>query len=246
MLFGREEATVDRFAREAADMRRLALTQSLVGRWFQMLLGLFESAGPAIVFAVGGWLVIQGHLAMGTIVAAVTVLRRLYGPASSLAGVHVDLVSSYAYFERVFSVMDRAPLPQDPVGAASPCDVHGELGFHGVSFVHDAGTVGVEDITLTVPASTTLGVVGASGVGKSTLAALLLGLYEPTRGRITVDGVDTRTLGVRRLRHHLGVVTQDTFLFHASVRDNLLFAHPGASQDEIECAARLEIGRAHV
>lgn len=239
MLFGREDAEIDRFAREAADMRRLALAQSLVGRWFQMLLGLFESAGPAIVFAVGGWLVIDGHLALGTIVASITVLKRLYGPASALASVHVDLVSSYAYFERVFAVMDRAPAERETMRISLPPTIRGDIAFHGVSFVHDDGTVGVQDISLTVPAGTTLGVVGVSGAGKSTLAGLLLGLFEPTQGRITVDGLDAHAIGARQLRQCMGVVTQDTFLFHASVRDNLLFARPSASKDELERAARI-------
>jgi ATP-binding cassette subfamily B protein len=238
-LFGREEAEADRFAGEAAEMRRLALAQSLVGRWFQMLLGLFESAGPAIVFAVGGWLVIRGHVALGTVVASVTVLKRLYGPASALAGVHVDLVTSYAYFERVYDVMDRvAGTTVAPArGEARP--IRGDIAFHDVSYFHHDGTTGVTDITLAVPAGSTVGIVGASGAGKSTLAALLLGLYEPSKGHISVDGTDLHALGVHTVRQHIGVVTQDTFLFHASVRENLLIARPTASDADIERAAHV-------
>ena len=239
MLFGREEAEAARFAREATDMRRLALAQSLVGRWFQMLLGLFESAGPAIVFAVGGWLAIRGHVALGTIVAFVTVLKRLYGPASALAGVHVDLVTSYAYFERVYDVMDRIPARATRPEYQQAKSLEGDIAFHRVSFTHADGTAGVADIDLVVPSGATVGVVGPSGAGKSTLAALLLGLYEPTHGAITFDGIDLRTLGARTVRQHIGVVTQDTFLFHASVRDNLLMARPTATASELEHATRV-------
>ena len=122
-VFGRERAEVQRFSEKLQELKNLSLEQSLVGRWFQMVLGLFESIGPALAFAVGGTLVIRGHLALGTVVAFVTVIKRLYGPASQLATAHVDLKTSYAYFDRIFAVMDRTPAIRN-VGGGGDSDAH--------------------------------------------------------------------------------------------------------------------------
>ena len=129
---------VQRFSGKLEELKALALEQSLVGRWFQMVLGLFESIGPALAFALGGTLVIQGHLALGTVVAFVTVIKRLYGPASQLASAHVDLKTSYAYFDRIFEVMDRTPSIQNAPDAQRPSQIDGEIEFQNVSLAYDA------------------------------------------------------------------------------------------------------------
>ena len=118
-VFGGEAREAERVADKGRQLRDLSIRQTLLGRWFQMALGLFESAGPALVFAVGGWLIMHDHLKLGTVVAFVTILKRLYGSLSQLAGVHVDVVTSYAYFERVFDLLDVVPEIVDRTGGAA-------------------------------------------------------------------------------------------------------------------------------
>jgi ATP-binding cassette subfamily B protein len=235
-IFSREEAELRRCTTKLEEIRQLSLEQSLVGRWFQLLLGAFESIGPAVVFATGGLLVIKGHVPLGSVVALVTVLKRLYGPASQLASAHVDLRTSYAYFDRIFEVMDRTPAIQNAPDAKVLEQVDGRIEFQHVSLAYDDAGNALTDVSLTIPAGSTVGLVGASGSGKSSLASLLLRLYDPTSGRVRVDGTDVRQLDMAALRTHIGVVTQDTFLLHCSVLDNLRYAKADATREEIEYA----------
>jgi ATP-binding cassette subfamily B protein len=241
-VFGAERAEIDRFQKKAAELRRLSLEQSLVGRWFRMLLGSFEAVGPAIVFGLGGFLVIKGEIPLGTIVAFVTVIKRLYSPASQLANVHVDLLTGYAYFDRVFEALDRSAPIQDPRSVIVPASINGRIEFRDVSFRYGDVEDALSDVTLTIPAGSTVAFVGPSGAGKTTLASLVARLYDPTNGVVTVDGIDVRRIGLPTLRSHIAIVTQETFLFHTTVFENLRYGRPSASQTEVEAAAR----RAHI
>ena len=237
-VFGREKAEVQRFSEKLQELKNLSLEQSLVGRWFQMVLGLFESIGPALAFAVGGALVIRGQLALGTVVAFVTVLKRLYGPASQLATAHVDLKTSYAYFDRIFAVMDRTPAIRNSEGAVIPTRIVGDVEFRHVSLAYDDAGEVLSRISLNVPAGATIGLVGPSGAGKTSLVSLVMRLYDPTAGAVLVDGIDVRDLHIDALRERIAVVTQDTFLLNATVLENLRYAKPAASKTDIEDAAR--------
>ena len=237
-VFDHADMEVQRFRRKADELRSLALEQSLVGRWFRMLLGVTESLGPAIVFAFGGWLVVRGEVPLGTIVALVTVMKRLYTPASDLASVHVDLMTSYAYFERVFAVLDRTASAQDASAATALPRISGRIEFRDVTFTYDGASPALSHVDCTIAEGTTVGIVGPSGAGKSTLAALVLRLYDPTTGTVLVDGTDTRTVTQSSLRANIAVVTQETFLFHTTVLENLRYGRPGASRADIEDAAR--------
>lgn len=236
-VFGAEEREIERLAEKSDEIRRLLLQQTLVGRWFQLLLGTFESIGPALVFAVGGVLVIHGEVQLGTIVAFVALLKRLYSPASSLAGVHVDLMTSYAYFERIFRTLDHAPRKRAGGRQSLPA-TGGEVEFKRVSFAYDESSRALSGVDLRIPAGQTVALIGPSGAGKSTMAALLAGLYEPTEGAVAIDGLDLKDIADQSLRANTAIVTQDTFLFHASVLENLRYGKPSATRTEVEAAAR--------
>jgi len=236
--FGAEKIERRRVKEKCKELLTLSLEQTLLGRWFAMLLGLFEGVGPALIFFAGGLLVIEGRAKLGTVVAFVALLRRLYSPASELAGVHVDLVTSYAYFERVYAVLDLAPAIRNAEGALKLGTVRGDIELREVSFEYRPGVPALRDLSLRIPAGTTLALVGPSGSGKSTLAALLARLWEPTLGEILLDGTDLRAIEIKSLRAQIGVVTQETYLFHASIAENLRYGQPDASDAELIAAAR--------
>jgi ATP-binding cassette subfamily B protein len=237
--FDSAEAEVTRFRRHAVELKRLALAQALVGRWFRMLLRAFESIGPAVVFALGGWWIVRGEIPLGTVVALAALMKRVYNPASDLASVHVDLMTSYAYFERVFAVLDRTEPRREGPAPVKLGSVVGRLELRNVSFAYDDDSAAaLSAVNVTIPEGTTVGIVGSSGAGKTTLGALIMRLYDPTDGAVCLDGTDLRQLSLSSLRANIAVVTQETFLLHATVFENLRYGNPAASLAQIEDAAR--------
>jgi ATP-binding cassette, subfamily B, bacterial len=237
-VFGAERFEAGRLRAKSDECLDLAVRQAVLGRWFQMLMGLFETAGPALVFALGGWLVIRGEVALGTVVAFVTVLKRLYGPAAGLAGVHLDLVTSYAYFDRVVRLLDREPGVRDNPRAVAMPTTRGEIAFRQVWLSFGGEAPVLRDVDFAVTPGQCVAIVGPSGAGKTSLLGIVARLVDPTRGQVLLDGVDLRDIRLADLRAHIAVVTQETYLFHASVLDNLRYARPEATRDEIERAAR--------
>ena len=237
-IFGAERFEAERLRAKGRELIDLSLKQTLAGRWFQMLMGLFETIGPALVFGAGGYFVLSGRThSLGNLVAITTALKRLYSPASSLASLHVDAVTSYAYFERVFKVLDVQPLIQDVGDARVLSQVGGRIQFEGVGISFPDGDV-LSDIDLTIEPGQCVALVGPSGAGKTSLARLVPRLSDPSRGRVLLDGIDLRAIELRSLRSHVAIVTQETYLFHASVLDNLRYARPQASLDEVSAACR--------
>jgi ATP-binding cassette, subfamily B, bacterial len=237
-VYGTEDVEARRVGRKLEEILRLSLQQTLAGRWFQMLLGLFEAAGPAMVFALGGFLVVRGDAELGTLVAFVMLLRRLYSPVTKLASAHTDLIMSYAYFERIFGMLDTTSPIADAPDAIDLPRCAGAVSLEAVSFSYGEDDRTLRGIDLDIEPGQCVAVIGASGSGKSTLAALVPRLYDATAGRILIDGHDVRALRLRSLRAHIGVVTQETFLFHASVLENLRYARPDATEEEVVAAAR--------
>jgi len=236
--FNRERQQVAQFKEENRRLMALQVREALVGRWFFMLLAVVTAGGPALLYWYGGREVISGDLSIGTVVAFVALLGRLYGPATSLMSLHVDVMTSAAYFERIFQYLDLVPdIADDPAAEELP-QVAGRICFEDMSLEYVPGRKALDGISLAVEPGQLVALVGPSGAGKTSLTYLLLRLYDPTQGRILIDGYDIRRVKLDSLRRQIGVVTQETFLFHASVRENLLFAKPDATQAELEAACQ--------
>jgi ATP-binding cassette subfamily B protein len=241
---GRGEDLAGRFTRESKDIAELEVRSRMAGRWMMATIQFTFAAQPAIIYWLAGQAFVGRTISIGTVVAFTTLQTRLLFPIQSLLGVQADMQASLALFDRIFEYLD---LPVDIVEAPEPVELRpdellGEVRFDNVSFRYGAN--GSEEhwtlrgIDLVVPAGTRTAVVGETGAGKTTLGYLVARLYEPQEGRVTIDGVDVRDASLASLAATVGVVSQETYLFHASVRENLRFACTDATDDEIEAAAR--------
>jgi ATP-binding cassette subfamily B protein len=238
---GRGGDLANRFTGESKDVADLEVRSRMAGRWVMSTIQMTFAIQPAIVYWLAGQSFL-GHVDVGTVVAFSTLQTRLLFPIQTLLGVGADVEASMALFDRIFEYLD---LPVDIVEAEHPVELRadevlGEVRFEGVSFKYSADQEDwtLADINLDVPAGTRTAVVGETGSGKTTLGYLVARLYEPQQGRVTIDGVDVRDASLASLAATVGVVSQETYLFHASVRENLRFARPEASDEEIEDAAR--------
>jgi ATP-binding cassette subfamily B protein len=237
-IFGARAHEAERFRAKNDQVRQLTLRQNLVGRWFFFFLALFASIGPALIYGYGGWLAIQGSVTVGTIVALVAYLGRLYGPVSSLLNVQVDLTTSAALFERIFAYLDLPhEIAERPDAVRLPAP-RGELKFDHVSFEYGPGKRVLEDVSFEARPGELVALVGPSGSGKTTITYLASRFYDPTEGRVLLDGHDLKDLELDGLSDVIGKVTQESFLFHSTVLENLRYARPSATKEEFEAAAR--------
>jgi ATP-binding cassette, subfamily B, bacterial len=242
---GRGQDLADRFTGESKDIADLEVRSRMAGRWMMATIQFIFAVQPAIIYWLAGQTFVDSGLTIGTVVAFTTLQTRLLFPINSLLSTQADIESSMALFDRIFEYLD---LPVDIVEAEDPVtlrpeEVLGEVRFEDVSFRYDVPGTDSEEwtlrhIDLVVPAGTRTAVVGETGAGKTTLGYLAARLYEPQEGRVTIDGVDIRDVSLASLAATVGVVSQETYLFHASVRENLRFARPDATDEEIEDAAR--------
>jgi ATP-binding cassette subfamily B protein len=258
--FGRQRQEVARFRETSRNVRDTGVRRALVGRWFFMGLGIAGAIGTALIYWVGGHLVLREAITVGTIVAFAAYLVRLYRPISALSNVQVEFATSMVSFERVFEYLDLPLEIQDRPAAVELGTVHGQVRFEDVCFGYlDAAGSQSGDIRLPGGESLTpvasrrwalrhlsfvmqpgqlVALVGPSGAGKTTITYLLPRLYDPVEGRITLDGYNLRDVTQESLARQIGMVTQETYLFHDTVQANLLYARPEASQDELEAACR--------
>jgi len=240
---GRGNDLAERFTRESSNIADLEVRSRMAGRWVMSTIQMTFAIQPAIIYWLAGQSFLGSSISIGTVVAFTTLQTRLLFPIQSLLGVGADVEASMALFDRIFEYLD-VPVDivekHDPV-VLRPEEVLGEVRFERVSFRYaangaDAWTL--RDIDLVVPAGTRTAIVGETGAGKTTLGYLVARLYEPQEGRVTIDGVDVRDASLESLAATVGVVSQETYLFHASVRENLRFARPDATDEEIEQAAQ--------
>jgi len=237
-VFHREGDEASRFRAKNERVMGLALRQAVVGRWFFMLMGLFSSAGPALIYFWGGRDVIGGALTIGTIIAFVAYLGRLYGPVSNLATVYVDVQAALALFERIFEYLDIEPDVKESITAKELSQVKGDIAFESVTFGYVPGRLALKDVSFHIEPGQSAALVGPSGGGKTTITYLLPRLYDPNSGAIRLDGHDLRDLTLHSLRSSMGMVTQEPFLFHTTIRENLQYGRPGATQAELEDACK--------
>ncbi len=237
-IFGARTHEAERFRAKNDQVRQLTLRQNLVGRWFFFFLALFAAIGPALIYGYGGWLAIRSEVTVGTIVALVAYLGRLYGPVSSLLNVQVDLTTAGALFESNFAYLDFPNEIAEKPNAVRLIAPRGELKFEDVSFEYEAGKPVLSGVSFEARPGELVALVGPSGSGKTTITYLASRFYDPTAGTVRLDGTDLREIELEGLSDAVGKVTQESFLFHSTVLENLRYARPLATREEIEAAAR--------
>ena len=240
---GRGSELADRFETDSQRLADLEVRQRMAGRWVMASIQTSFAVMPAAVYWFGGLALAGGSdaVSLPLLVAFTTLQTRLFFPVGSLLGVSLDVQTSLALFDRIFEYLDQ-PIDIVEKADAKRVAAAGDVAFEDVWFRYgDEWTL--EDVSFTVPAGTTTALVGETGSGKTTLGYLAARLYDVTRGRLTIDGTDIRDLSFQALSDLVGVVSQETYLFHASVRENLRFAKPGATDEELEQAA--EAARIH-
>jgi ATP-binding cassette, subfamily B, bacterial len=250
--FGRQAHETDRFGNESDRLAALQVRQQMIGRWFFMIVGTFFSIAPALAYWLAGRQIISSGdaaaLTIGDLVAFTTLQSRLFFPLGALLNVQVEIQGALALFDRIFDYLDRPHDIADRPGAMAlePRRVAGYVRFNDVAFRYaspdaadQSGDVwGLEDIDFEASPGELIALVGPSGAGKTTLTYLLPRLYDVERGSVSIDGHDVRDIRLDALGQIIGVVTQETHLFHASVRENLRYGRPDATQEELEAAAR--------
>jgi len=231
----------DRFAEESREVAALERSAALAGRWQRAARTMSLTIVPALVYWAAGLELAGGAapISLGTVVAFTSMLNRLLGPATAMQTVGQNIASAKALFGRIFEVLDLPVEIGDRPGARELVASGGAVSMRGVSFRYDdEGPWTLRDIDLDVPAGTTTALVGSTGSGKTTLAYLVARLYEAAEGKVCLDGTDVREVTLASLAAGVGLVSQETYLFHASVRENLRFAKPDATDEELVAAAK--------
>lgn len=256
-VFDRQRDAVERFRRENEELAKLQIRQQMMGRAFFAAVGTFFSVTPAIVYLVAGWLLAGGGPAIsaGTIVAFTTLQTRVFFPLGQMLEVSVQIQVSLALFQRIFEYLDEAPdIVDRPDAVEIPSGrVQGRIRLGDVSFGYGAASAdgaaasgdgrpaprrALEHVSLEIEPGQLAAIVGPSGAGKTTISYLIPRLYDVEEGAVEIDGIDVRDIRLSSLARMIGMVTQETSIFHASVRENLLYARPDADDDQLEAAAR--------
>ncbi len=256
-LYGDSEKEKSEFATKARKVADIGISIAMLNRIFFIALTSIAAIATAVAYGIGGHLAINDQLTVGTLLAITALLARLYGPLTALSNVRVDVMSALVSFERVFEVLDLQPMVTDSQNAKMLKTDKPEVTFDSVCFTYpsakeislasleavakpelvESGEV-LKNISFTVLPGTLTGIVGPSGAGKSTISSLIPRLYDVTSGGIFIDGLDIRQYSIKSLRESIGVVTQDSHMFHDSIYANLLYADSNVSRDEIENACR--------
>ncbi|MET7276452.1 ABC transporter ATP-binding protein [Streptomyces flaveolus] len=239
---GRSRSLSDAFAGQSRKLTDIEVRASTAGLWYQSTIWIVMAAMPAVIYWVAGMTGSGGHMSIsiGALVAFATLQQILFRPAQRLLTIGLDIQSSLELFGRIFEYLDLPVDVAEPEHPVVPASLRGEVRLRGVGFSYaGAERPTLDGVDVTIPAGHSLAVVGETGSGKTTLSYLIPRLYDATSGTVTIDGVDVRDLSFDTLAAAVGVVSQETYLFHASVADNLRFAKPDATDEELVAAARV-------
>ena len=234
-LFGKEKREYDRYEQINRKMIRLNIRERMAGRWFLVVLTTFTSIGPMLIYLVGGILMIRydHNLTVGDITVMVALLGKMYMPVNSLLNIQVEWIRSMSLFTRIFNYFDIPPEIESAPDAVTPETVTGNVEFSHVSFAYEEPKRILKDISFRLEAGKSIAIVGPSGSGKSTIINLIPRLYDVSEGAVTFDGIDVRKLDLQFLRSQVGVVSQETYLFNGTIRENLLYAKEDATEAEM-------------
>ena len=242
-MFTAEEREYDRFVGVNEEVTALSLKEQRSGSWFRVAMGMFTQLGPLLIYFAGGYLIIRRldpTLSVGTVTATVTLVNRLYRPVENLLNLQVSFTRSLAMFTRIFDYLDRKATIVSPKDGARPSMDQASIEYDHVSFGYDDSEEPLlTDVCLTVPGGKMYAIVGPSGSGKSTVVNLIPRLFDVWGGYVRVAGVDVREIDLTYLRQAVGVVTQEAYLFNGTILENLRYARPDATMDEIERACRI-------
>ncbi len=241
-IFTREETEYKEFVKVNEEMTQLSLREQRSGSWFRVVMGMFTQLGPLLIYFFGGLFIIREWdptLTVGTITATVALINRLYRPVESLLNISVDFTRSLALFTRIFDYFDRENTIVSPENGVKPTIKNKPIVFRHVKFTYDPEKELLKDIDFAVPGGSMYAIVGPSGSGKSTVVNFIPRLYDVLAGCVEVAGEDVRKFDLKYLREHIGIVTQETYLFNGTIRENLLYAKENATQEEIENACRI-------
>ena len=241
-LFTREKEEYDRFVKVNEEVTQLSLKETRSGSWFRVAMGMFGQIGPLLIYFAGGYFIINNldtTLTVGTITATVALVNRLYRPVESLLNIGVDFTRSLALFTRIFDYFDKVPAIVSPENGKKPEVKNADIKYEHVSFSYIPEKPLLTDIDFTVPGGKMYAIVGPSGSGKSTVVNFLPRLYDVVGGKVTIGGVDVRDFDLQYLRDCIGVVTQETYLFNGTIKENLLYARESATDEEIEEACKI-------
>ncbi len=242
--FGMEEREYDHYETVNRKMIGLNIKESMAGRWFRMALGTFTNIGPMLIYLVGGIIMMRfdKSITVGQISVLVALLGKMYMPVNQLLNIQVDWIRSMAMFTRIFEYYDMKPEIENAPDAVRPSSAEGEVEFRNVRFYYDPEREILHDISFTLSKGKCIAIVGPSGSGKSTLINLIPRLYDVIDGSVLFDGTDVRRLDLSFLRENIGIVSQETYLFNGTIRENLLYAKPDATEPElIEACKRANI-----
>lgn len=239
-IFNKEAYEYARYEEVNRQMIGLNIRERMAGRWFRVALNTFSNIGPMLIYLVGGILMMRfdSSLTVGDITVLVALLSRMYQPVNSLLGIKVDWIRSMALFTRIFEYFDMPPEIQNVPDAIKPERAEGRITFSHVDFWYEPKRPILRDIDFSLEKGKSIAIVGPSGSGKSTLIHLIPRFFDVTEGSVSFDGVDVRKLDLDFLRRSIGLVTQDTYLFNGTIRDNLLYARSGATNAELEEACK--------
>lgn len=238
-LFGKEEYEYGRYKEVNGRMIKLNIKESMAGRWFFMIISTFSSIGPMLLYLMGGLLMMKwGHteLTVGDITVMVALLGRMYGPVNQLLNIQVEWIRSMAMFTRIFEYYDLPVEIENAPDAVTPASSDGSVAFSHVDFSYDPERQILHDVSFTLKAGHSVAIVGPSGSGKSTIINLIPRLYDCQAGTVTFGGTDVKKLDLGFLRKNVGIVSQETYLFNGTIRDNLLYAKPDATEAELIAA----------